>query len=187
MEEPTEREPSMADASPTAPATDAPETITLRCDVFDPGEVVPQRYTCDGTDTSPPLTWTGVPDGTAELVLVLEDPDAGDPTFVHWMVAGLDPDDPGALEEGDVPEGASVGLNDFDDAAYKGPCPPHDDAPHRYVFTLVAVGTSTGLARRFTAADVVATLEGDVLARGVLTVRYGRRALTGPNPPTHGG
>lgn len=177
----------MADVSPTEPAADAPETITLRCEAFDPGEVVPQRYTCDGTDSAPPIGWVGVPDGTAELVLVLEDPDATDPTFVHWMVAGLDPDDPGALAEDDLPEGAAVGVNDFGEAAYKGPCPPHDDAPHRYVFTLLAVGASTGLTRRFGAADLAAALETEVLARGVLTVRYGRRALTGPNPPTHSG
>jgi Raf kinase inhibitor-like YbhB/YbcL family protein len=177
----------MADTAPTAPAADAPETITLACDAFAAGDVVPQRYTCDGTDTSPPLRWTAIPDGTAELVVVAEDPDAADPTFLHWMVAGLEPHDPGALDEGSLPEPATVGLNDFEEADYRGPCPPHDEAPHRYVFTLLAAGTSLALHERFSASDLAAALDGNVLAKGVLTVRYGRRALTGPSPPTASG
>jgi Raf kinase inhibitor-like YbhB/YbcL family protein len=177
----------LATAVPSQAAADTPDTIRLTSSELRDGEVMAQRYTCDGTDSSPPLTWEDVPDGTAELVLVLEDPDAPGGTFVHWMVADLDPGFPAKLEEGSVPEGATVGVNDFGEAEYAGPCPPHNEEMHRYVFTLMAAGVSLGLTERFTAEELRDALEGEVLAKGELIGRYGRAALTGPNPPARSG
>jgi Raf kinase inhibitor-like YbhB/YbcL family protein len=175
----------MAEVDPTEAATDAPDTIVLASPEFGSGEVLAQRYTCDGTNASPPLHWGGVPDGTAELALVVVDLDAE--RFVHWMIAGLEPNDPGALEEDSVPEGTKVGLNDFDAMNYKGPCPPHDGSTHRYRFTLVASGLPLGLDNRFRAGELFDALEGNVLAKGELIGQYGRQELSGPNPPTYEG
>lgn len=146
-----------------------------------------QRYTCDGTNASPPLSWEGVPQGSAELVLVCEDPDPPVGTFVHWLVSGLDPHSTG-IGEDSLPEGASVGLNDFGQAAYGGPCPPHGHEAHHYVFTLLAVGAPLALQHRFTAEELVAVLEGaTILAKGQLIGRYGRTDLSGPRPPAYTG
>jgi Raf kinase inhibitor-like YbhB/YbcL family protein len=170
----------MADVVPSAVAADAPVAIQLTSPEFADGEVLAQRYTCDGTDVNPPLQWADVPDGTAELVLVAEDPDHDDGTFVHWMVCGLTPGELGALDEGALPVGATVGVNDYGEATYKGPCPPFGAPARRFVFTLVASGTSLALGERFRARDLVTALDGNVLAKGVLVARYGRTELTGP-------
>jgi Raf kinase inhibitor-like YbhB/YbcL family protein len=170
------KERRMAESVPSEVAADVPDLIVLASREFADGEVLAQRYTCDGTNTNPPLQWTNVPNGTAELALVVEDPDHAEGTFVHWMVAGLEPDGIGAIEEDKLPETAIVGINDYGDSGYKGPCPPADDLAHRYVFTVIASGVPLGLGERFTAADLAAALEGDVLAKGVLIARYGGRS-----------
>lgn len=177
----------MAAVLPTRAAPDVPTTIRLTSPAFSDGELLAQRYTCDGTNASPPLEWSGVPDGTGEVVVVCEDREAPDGGFVHWMVADLGPTSLGALEEDHLPEGATVGINDFGDAAYGGPCPPQEGPPRRYVFTVLAAGVTLGLEHRFTAAELAAELEDEVLATGELAARYGRRALSGPNPPTPSG
>lgn len=177
-----------SEISPSDLTVDVEETMTLESDAFEEGELIAQRYTCDGTETSPPLRWADVPDGTAELVLFMEDLDGPDGIFVQWMVAGLEPTELGAVPEGGLPEGAVVGLNDFGDAAYKGPCPTHDDPSHQYRFTLVAAGAPLGLTERFDVDDLISELDAaPLLAKGLLTAHYGRQALSGPNPPTHGG
>ncbi len=177
----------MATVVPSEAAANAPDTITLESPAFFDGELMAQRYTCDGTDASPPLRWSAIPNGTAELVLTVEDPDAPDQTFVHWMVAGLRPTELGALGEDHLPEGAVVGLNDFGAAGYDGPCPQHGHEAHHYVFTLMAVGVSLGLTHRFTAAQLRDALAGNVLAKGALVGRYGRTDLSGPAPPAYTG
>lgn len=166
----------MAVVAPSTAAQGLTPTLPFESDEFADGEVVPQRYTCDGTNTAPPLKWRGVPDETAELVLLLEDPDAGDETFVHWMVAGLDPNLP-ELPEGFVPETAKVGLNDHGSGDYRGPCPSHGDDHHRFVFTLLAVREPTLLDARFTAQELADVLTDNVLAVGQLVARYGRTGL----------
>lgn len=178
----------MAEVAPFEIVADVEESISLESDAFEEGALLAQRYTCDGTDASPSLRWTDVPDGTAELVLIMEDLDGPEGVFVHWMVADLDPSELGALEEDSLPEGATVGVNDFGESAYKGPCPTHDDPVHQYRFTIVASGGSLGLTERFEVADLVSELESaPLLAKGVITAQYGRQALSGPNPPAHGG
>lgn len=167
----------MAAVAPSSAAQDLPLTIAFESDAFADGEVVPQRYTCDGTNAAPPLKWRGVPDETAELVLLLEDPDAPDEVFVHWMVAGLDPNLP-ELPEDFVPETAKVGVNDYGSADYRGPCPPQGADNHRYVFTLLAVREPTLLDARFTPQQLFDLLADNVLAAGQLVARYGRTGLT---------
>lgn len=176
----------MADAVPSAAVKGTPQMITLDSDEFSDGEVIPQRFTCDGTNTSPPLKWRGVPDGTAELVVVLEDPDDAEETFVHWMVAALDPNLT-ELPEGWLPEQAVVGTNDFERADHRGPCPPHGQDTHRYTYTLIAARQPLGLDDGFTAEQLRNRLQGQVLGWGELIGRYGRTSLSGPNTPVHSG
>ena len=84
--------------------------LTLSSPAFADNEFIPAQYTCDGDNVSPPLSWSEVPEGTAEFVLILEDPDAPGGTHVHWALFGLNPSS-GGLEEGKVPAGAVGGKN----------------------------------------------------------------------------
>ncbi|MGH3016513.1 MAG: YbhB/YbcL family Raf kinase inhibitor-like protein, partial [Gaiellaceae bacterium] len=107
----------------------------LTSEAFASGQPIPQKYSCEGEDVSPPLAWSGVPEGTASLALVVDDPDAQGGTFTHWLAWGIDPA-AGGLGEG---EGAPVeGQNDFGQAGWRGPCPPPGHGPHRYFFRLHA-------------------------------------------------
>lgn len=111
------------------------------------GEMIDDRYTCAGLDIAPALSWGGVPEGTVEIAITMVDDSAvsdGQP-FVHWAIAGLDPNEI-ALVEGDVPEGAIQALNFFGDVDYGGPCPPPGDDAHLYRFTAYALNTSLQLA-----------------------------------------
>jgi len=143
------------------------------------GQAIDPRYTCDGEDISPQLAWEGIPEGTAELVLVLEDPDAPGGTFTHWLVYGLDPGET-ALPE-DVPEGGEVagppaftqGTNDFGTVGYGGPCPPRGET-HDYVFRLLALAHPLELAGGASQDELLEAAEPHVIAETTLTAPYAR-------------
>jgi Raf kinase inhibitor-like YbhB/YbcL family protein len=123
-----------------------PESFTLTAPWLD-GGAIDARYTCDDLDVAPSLSWGGVPDGTVEIAITMVDDSAvsdGQP-FVHWVVAGLDPNEI-ALVEGDLPDGAAQALNYFGDVDYGGPCPPPGDDPHLYRLTAYALNTPLQLA-----------------------------------------
>jgi Raf kinase inhibitor-like YbhB/YbcL family protein len=142
----------------------------LTSTAFAEGGTIPSRHTCDGEDISPPLQWNAPPDGTAELALVVDDPDAGG--FVHWVVVGLRPTATG-LDEGLLPAGARVGRNDFGGVGYRGPCPPSGE--HRYVFTLYALSQPLAVLESPTAAEVRAAARGVTIFEAPLTGTYTRR------------
>ncbi len=118
--------------------------MRLTSDAFADGERIPYRYVRTGENVAPPLDWSDVPAGAAELVLLCEDIDAaggadGDRPFLHWVLAGLEADLDG-IGEGEQIEGGREGVNGFGEARYDGPEPPPGEE-HRYVFTLVAVSS----------------------------------------------
>jgi hypothetical protein len=141
----------------------------LTSPAFEEGGPIPEEYSCDGEDVSPPLEWAGVPEGTVELLLTLLDPDVPSGVFTHWTVFSIDPSSPG-IPEGGVPEGAVQGLNGFGDAGYGGPCPPPGPA-HRYVFTLAALDEPSGLPPGATPSAVDASLQ-QAVATTTLTGSY---------------
>jgi Raf kinase inhibitor-like YbhB/YbcL family protein len=130
--------------------------LELGSEAFSEGDPVPVRFTCDGEGVSPPLSWSGVPEGAAELRLSLMDPDAPRGTFTHWLVVGIDPSS-SDVAMGKVPVGGTEEKNSFGEAAYGGPCPPRGDEAHHYVFTVEALDAT-----------------GDVLASAQLTTTYAR-------------
>lgn len=117
-------------------------SLTITSAAFKNNGEIPNVYTCEGKNISPPLAWTGVPAGTRSLVLVVDDPDAPDPkapkmTWVHWVLI-IPPDATGLLEGAkNLPAGTMQGTNDFKKAAWGGPCPPV--GRHRYFFKLYAL------------------------------------------------
>ena len=150
--------------------------LTLTSPAFANNDVIPVQYTCDGDNISPPLNWSGVPEDTAELVLIVEDPDGVGGTMVHWVLFGFGSAS-GGLEEGKVPAGGLGGKNDFGRTDWAGPCPPYGIArPHRYTFTLLALSEPSGLAEGASPRkDLPYALSGKVLAQAQLTGKYARR------------
>ncbi|GAA4891486.1 YbhB/YbcL family Raf kinase inhibitor-like protein [Streptomyces coeruleoprunus] len=147
--------------------------IELSSQAFGDQDTVPVRHTGEGDDVSPPLTWSGVPDGTAELVLLCEDPDAPGQTFLHWLVTGVSPRTTG-VEEGRTPEGGKEWPNGFGRTGWSGPMPPPGHGTHRYFFRLWALSEPLALSGRPSADDVHRAVEGKELAAGTLMGTYER-------------
>lgn len=117
-------------------------SLKLASVAFSQGGKIPRKYTCDGANVTPPLAWSGAPQGTQSFLLVCNDPDAPGRTFHHWAVFDIPPDRQG-LQEGhgadSVANGFRQAINDFGQPGYSGPCPPRGDKPHRYHFRLSAL------------------------------------------------
>jgi Raf kinase inhibitor-like YbhB/YbcL family protein len=144
---------SSAPSSPVSPASSQPAdqgasftaphgAFMIRAASLTPGSVLPDVYTCKGASESPEVTWDGVPSGTKSLVLILDDPDAPDGRFTHWLVFNIPPDSrelPRAQPNAKVlTNGAQQGQNSGGSRGYYPPCPPIGTT-HRYVFRLYAV------------------------------------------------
>jgi Raf kinase inhibitor-like YbhB/YbcL family protein len=139
---------------------------------------IPQDYTCDGTDTPPPLQWSGMPAGTKSLALIVDDPDAPDPraplrTYVHWVLYDIPPT-VSALGDDRVglPERVREGTNDWQRTGYGGPCPPV--GRHRYFFKLYALDVTLGDLREPTKAELERAMRDHVLEQTELMGTYER-------------
>jgi Raf kinase inhibitor-like YbhB/YbcL family protein len=150
---------------------EATMAIRVTSTAFADGETIPVKFTCDGENLSPPLTWTEVPQGTQSLVIIADDPDAPMGTFVHWVLYDL-PTDQASLPEG-VQGMGSQGVNGFRKSGYGGPCPPRGST-HRYYFKLYALDKGLGLKAGATKAEVEKAMQGHILAQGQLMGRFGR-------------
>jgi Raf kinase inhibitor-like YbhB/YbcL family protein len=151
---------------------DLPAAITVRSTAFAEGAAIPQRFSCDGEDVSPPLAWSGVPRDAVELALVVDDPDAPGGSYVHWVVFHLDPGLT-RLEEGRVPAGARQARNSGGDARYGGPCPPGGPA-HHYRFSLYALGQRLDLPDGAELDAAVEAIDRAATATGRLTGTFAR-------------
>jgi Raf kinase inhibitor-like YbhB/YbcL family protein len=150
--------------------------MVLKSPAFSEGDMIPRKYTCDGANVSPPLTWSGVPAGVKSLALICDDPDAPRGTFVHWVVFNIPPSSSG-LREGlsndkTLQDGSKQGLNDFRRIGYGGPCPP--SGTHRYYFKLYALDTELGLDPGATKKELLEAMEGHILAEASLMGKYRR-------------
>jgi hypothetical protein len=158
--------------------------MTLTSSSFPPGDFVPRRYAGKGVgdNVSPPLAWTGVPAGTAELVLVMEDPGAPFPRpLVHLLVTAIPPSSSsfaeGRFSGADVlaiQDGAAVAKNTFGKRSYLGPRPVPGHGPHTYVFQLFALSRRLTFPKPPSRKQVVAQMRGAVIGRGRLEGRYER-------------
>ncbi len=148
--------------------------LEIKSTAFVEGGTIPKKYTCEGPNISPPLSWTQPPEGTKSLVLICDDPDAPMGTWVHWVLYGLSPntlelpeDVPGKKE---VLGGAKQGTNGFRRIGYGGPCPP--GGTHRYFFKLYAIDSELDFSAGATKDEVLRDIEGHILAEGQLMGRY---------------
>jgi len=146
--------------------------MELTSPAFDHGQSIPATYTCDGADTSVPLTVAGVPDEARSLALIVDDTDAPAGTWVHWLVWNVSPDTT-TIAAGAVPDGAVEGVTSFGRAGYGGPCPP--SGRHRYFWRLYALGTDLELGAHGTRADLETAMAGHVVAQTELMGVYTRQ------------
>ncbi|HUO55534.1 MAG TPA: YbhB/YbcL family Raf kinase inhibitor-like protein [Rhodoblastus sp.] len=151
--------------------------MKLRSSAFDDGDDVPQRFTCDGENLSPPLVWSDAPREARSFALFCDDPDAPRGAWRHWAAYDIPPD------WTSLPEGAGAsdnitlrqGLNDFGERGYGGPCPPHGHGTHHYPFRLLALSVATlGLSPDATCRDVERAVIGHILNYATLTGCYRR-------------
>jgi len=142
---------------------------------FRDGGSIPKKFTCDGTDVSPALSWTDPPARTRSLAIIADDPDAPGGVWVHWVLYDLPPDTDklpeGVTKSPQLPKGALQGRNDFSKIGYNGPCPPRGSA-HRYFFKLYALDSKTGLRAGATKAEVERAIHGHILAQAQLVGRF---------------
>lgn len=152
------------------------ESITIISEAFNKGDIIPVEYTCDGRDRSPQLSWTGMPDNTASIALIMYDPDAPSKPFIHWVIYNISPSIRGLpkwLPNTPRLDIAYQALNDFGNIGYGGPCPP-PGRPHRYFFKVYALGKIPNIPPGSSNKHVRQHMEGDILATGELMGIYGR-------------
>jgi len=151
--------------------------FTLASPAFGSGGAIPQQYTCDGADRSPPLSWSDLPDGTKSVALIVEDPDAPARTFTHWVLYNIPPEptvlNAGIAKQAILPSGARHGRNDFRRGGYGGPCPPHG-SDHRYVFRLFALDAFLNVTPGGAPSEVRAAANGHLLGEAELIGTYRR-------------
>lgn len=153
---------------------------TITSNAFEGNGPIPKKYTCDGQDVSPPLTWSGIPSTATSLVLIVDDPDAPDPaapkrTWVHWLLynlpasaAGLDE----AIAASKLPRGTREGLNDWQRTGYGGPCPPI--GRHRYFHKLYVLDIVLPDLGTPTKQQLEQAMKGHVIAQAELIGTYQR-------------
>lgn len=152
-------------------AVEAPDVITVSSPAFRDGGPIPRRFTCDGGDDPPPLTWNGVPDDAAAVALVVDDPDAPGGTFVHWVVLDL-PVDTAGVGADPLPSGSVQGRNSARRASYFGPCPP--SGMHHYRFTVYALSERSGFTDGADLSEALRRVESTATAQGRLVGTYAR-------------
>lgn len=151
--------------------------INIESDAFSEGGNIPEKYTCDGTDISPPLRWNTLPELTLSLAILCEDPDAPGGIFTHWILFNIPPDTmelPENMEKKEKLEGGMIqGLNSFGFPGYRGPCPPGEE--HRYFFRIYALDRTLNLTTPVKREDFLKALNDNILDEGHLMGKYRRK------------
>ncbi len=150
--------------------------MQLHSSAFPDGTTIPRRFTCDGTDLSPPLDWSDAPDTTRSFALLCDDPDAPAGTWRHWAAYDI-PADRTALVQGAAQQakGFKQAINDFERPGYGGPCPPRGHGVHRYRFHLLALAVDRlPVGREPSCQDVEREAKKHLLAEATLIGTYQR-------------
>jgi Raf kinase inhibitor-like YbhB/YbcL family protein len=145
--------------------------LSLTSPAFEDEARMPDRFSFDGGNVSPPLEWSGLPEDTVELVLLCEDEDVPHEPFLHWLVTGIRPDSTG-VAEGAVPAGGLEWVNGFGKVGWGGPHPPAGDEPHRYFFRLYALAEPSSVPEEPTVDRVRDSMVDSALACAVLVGLY---------------
>lgn len=151
-------------------------TLRLTSNAFGSGDTIPQRFTCEGANVSPPLSWSGAPEAARSFALVCSDPDAPGGTFYHWAVFDIPRGVTELVENHRTASAPSHdAVNDFGKKGYGGPCPPHGHGNHHYHFRLFALDTeSLRLGSRPGCRDVERASKEHALAEAELVAIFAR-------------
>ena len=167
---------TVADASPESIKVNG-TGLVLSTTAFSKAGPIPSKYSCEGKDISPGLSWSAAPEDTETFVVVMDDPDAPGGIWDHWVVfdipagtIGLDEGQPDAER---LPGGGNHGKNSWGKTAYGGPCPPSGPA-HTYRISLYAVDTALGLPAGASKEEVLNAIEGHIVAESMISGTYGR-------------
>jgi Raf kinase inhibitor-like YbhB/YbcL family protein len=164
--------------SPAAPEPrDAPSTIQVSSPAFGDGDPIPAKYTCGGAGSSPPLTWSGIPAAARALALVVDDPDAPDGSYTHWVVVDIPVADRGT-DAGQSPPGG-IALRGSGGTGWSPPCPP--SGTHHYRFGVYALREPLRLEADVSLPRAITAIEEQALAWGRLT------GTVAAAPPAAGG
>ena len=158
--------------------------LELKSQAFKNGEFIPAKYTCEGADVSPPLEWSGSPQGAKSFVLISDDPDAPMGTWVHWVLYDI-PAEKAGLPEGVkkdkvLSDGSKQGVTDFGRAGYGGPCPP-PGTPHRYFFKLYALDAKLDAKPGLSKKELLKAIKSD--SKEAPPGFFGYRSLLYAAPP----
>lgn len=167
-----------ADTTPTNAGKGATDmAMSIMSPAFTDGSAIPKKYSCDGSDLSPPLSWTGVPANAKSLTLIMDDPDAPMGTWVHWVMWNIPPNmtslPEGISKDGSLSDGSKQGKNSWPKTGYGGPCPP-TGKPHRYFFKLYALDTLLTISENANSATLQNAMSGHVIAQAQTMGTYGR-------------
>jgi Raf kinase inhibitor-like YbhB/YbcL family protein len=145
--------------------------LTLESSAFQHHAWIPDLYTCKGDNISPPLNWHGAPKDTQSFALIMDDPDAPNETWVHWILFNIPANQTQLEENANLPPGASTGLNTWVEHGYGGPCPPSDT--HRYFFKLYALDTKLSFKIPVHKEKLLHAMHGHILDQCELIGIYG--------------
>jgi Raf kinase inhibitor-like YbhB/YbcL family protein len=159
------------DESTDTEAVPEKKPIAISSAAFSYASAIPAKYTCDGTNINPSLSFGNIPEGTKSLAVLVDDPDAPVGDWVHWVLWNIDPQTK-SIAANSVPAGAVQGKNDFGRNNYGGPCPP--SGTHRYMFKLYALDTTLSLSAGSTKAQLLAAMNGHTLEKATLMGKYTR-------------
>jgi len=151
--------------------------IELKSSAFSEGGSIPDKYSCNGPNVSPPLKWNTIPQDTKSIAIIVDDPDAPRGDWVHWVVYHLPPslrDLPERIPKDKIlGNGGRQGTNDFGKIGYDGPCPP--SGTHRYYFRIYALDAEVLTEPGATKAQLLKAMDGHILAEGQLMGRYSHK------------
>ncbi|MEK7187225.1 MAG: YbhB/YbcL family Raf kinase inhibitor-like protein [Patescibacteria group bacterium] len=149
--------------------------MTITSPIFQSNEYLHERFTCDGQDKNPPLHIGEVPQTAKSLVLIVDDPDAPEGNFTHWLLWNISPETK-EIDEGKNPDGSVEGKNGSGSVGYMGPCPPIGRA-HHYQFKLFALDTVLDLAPGARQSEVESVIHKHILESAQLVGLYARSAI----------
>jgi len=151
--------------------------LELKSAAFGNNEFIPEEYTCQGEDISPPLSWSEVPEGTKSFALICDDPDAPAGTWVHWVIYNIPPGEqgfsPGVKSQETLGNGSKQGMTDFGRVGYGGPCPPPGN-PHRYFFKLYALDVLLNINPGLTKKELLQKIEGHIIEETQIVGKFRR-------------
>ena len=148
----------------------AAESFTLESSAFKLNALIPDVHTCTGADQSPPLAWHNAPAKSQSFALIMQDPDAPNGVWTHWILFNIPPNVTEIGAGSPVPQGAANGKNSWGGLGYRGPCPPL--GAHRYVFKIYALDIVLPIGEGATATTILDAMTGHVLGSSALTGLY---------------